>query len=167
MMINPVQMTLLRADMSQYYALKATIEQLFGHAAYAELKECTSLAIWKRHVNKLFNSIKISVHETVEIADETWFEDLDENIALGKEHVKLAKSVDELFAALSAILARLVFLQLGYLPQRSDSEEVTLAKSYWKLIPERTVQYVQNRSQKQYAEKKTKRRTQQAPSADL
>ena len=146
--------------MSQYYALKATIEQLFGHVAYSELKECTNLAIWKRYVNKLFNSIEISVRETVEVADEIWFEDLDELITLGKEHVKVAKSADELFAALSATLARIVFHQLGYLPQHTMVGKVTLAKDHWKLNPERTVQYIQSKLQKQYSEeRKTKRRS--------
>ena len=141
-----------RHDISQHYALKTAMEEFFGKDAWSHLKECTSLSKWKNHLSKLLTAIGISIHETVQVADSDWFEEVDALLERGTSAIKLSKSVDELFSNLSGCLVRLVFHQIGFAPRRITMEKVTLARAYWKLDRYRTVQYVQTLEQARNAE---------------
>jgi hypothetical protein len=150
-------MTELRADISQHYALKQTLEEIFGKDAWYDLKECTSLSKWKKRLCALLAAIKISIHETVRIADPEWFEEADALLERGNSAIKIAKSSDELFSTLSAFLIRLAFHQIGFIPRRITMKKVTLAKAYWRLDLKRSVQYVQTLDQARTAEQQRKR----------
>ena len=63
----------LRFDMSQFYALKAVLEELLGHRVYSRLKETATLPDWKDVIQKLLRAIKIAIESTVDIADDDWF----------------------------------------------------------------------------------------------
>ena len=77
--------------MSQYYTLKAAIEQLLGHQAWLDLKECTSFTTWRTYIFKLIEAIRVSIHESVEIKDETWMIEVNKNLDHGKKMVKSSK----------------------------------------------------------------------------
>jgi hypothetical protein len=139
-------------DMSQFYPLKAALEQLLGHRAYLRLKETATLRDWKEEIQKLIRAIKIAIESTVEIADGDWFSDIDKILELGKNQITTSKNVTALFANLSAMLVRLVFLQIGFLPLgRQGNNTVRLTKDWWTLNYVRTIQYVQNSEQRHKA----------------
>jgi hypothetical protein len=137
----------LRHDISHYYALKTAIEQLFGNRAWLDLKECTSVPTWRAYVLKLFAAVRISIDQSIEIRDEGWVAEVQENLDRGAVAAKSAKDIDELLSALSATLLRQVFLQIGTLPDRSTARKVTLAREFWTLNRHRSVQYVQTPTQ--------------------
>jgi len=142
----------LRYDMSQFYPLKATLEELLGHRVYLQLKETATLRDWKDAIQRLLRAIKIAIESTVEIADDDWFSAIDSMLELGKTKVADSRTATELFASLSATLARLVFLQIGFLPlRRQQTETIPLTKEYWTLNSVRTVQYVQSNKQRHTA----------------
>lgn len=139
-------------DMSQFYPLKAALEQLLGHRTYLRLKETATLRDWKEEIQKLIRAIKIAIHSTVEIADDDWFSDIEQILELGKEQITVSENATALFANISAMLVRLVFLQIGYLPLgRQGNNSVRLTKEWWTLNYVRTIQYVQNSEQRHKA----------------
>ena len=142
----------LRYDMSQFYPLKAALEELLGHRVYLQLKETATLRDWKDAIQRLLRAIKIAIESTVEIADDDWFSAIDSMLELGKTKVADSRTATELFASLSATLARLVFLQIGFLPlRRQQTETIPLTKEYWTLNSVRTVQYVLSDKQRHTA----------------
>lgn len=113
-----------------------------------EIKHSTDLKVWKKYSERILSAIECSAKATVEIADDEWFDELASIIKHGKGRIKSAKDTEQLFAALSASLAEISFLQLGWIPNHIRSEQVTLRHSgNWKLNPFRNVQYVQNAEQ--------------------
>jgi hypothetical protein len=142
----------LRYDMSQFYPLKAVLEELLGHHVYSRLKETGTLRDWRDVIQKLLRAIELAIESTVDIADEDWFADIDSILELGRTQIAESKTVTDLFACLSATLAQLVFLQIGFLPLgRQQIETIPLTKERWTLRSVRTVQYVQNRKQRDTA----------------
>lgn len=133
----------LRYDISQHYALKSVIEQIFGNQAWLDLKECTSIPTWRKYVQKLFTAVRISIEESIDIRDEACMVAVHENLDHGINAAKSAKDIDDLLSVLSATLLRQVFLQIRQLPNRRTARKVTLARENWKLNNHRTVQYVQ------------------------
>jgi hypothetical protein len=134
----------LRHDISQNHALKAAVEQLFGNQAWLDLKETTSLLTWRRYVTKIIDAIEISIRESIEIRDDAWAVEVDENLARGRQSAKAAENIEDLLSILSATLLRQVFLQIGLCPNRSAFIKVTLARDNWRLNNHRSVQYVQS-----------------------
>ena len=137
----------LRADISQYQALKAAIEQLLGTQAWLDLKECTSVPMWSEYVLKLFAAVRISIEASIEIRDEAWVAEVQENLDRGAMAAKSAKDFDDLLSALTATLLRQVFLQIGMIPTRSTAHKITLAPKFWTLNGQRSVQYIQTPKQ--------------------
>ena len=135
----------LRFDMSQFYPLKAILEELLGHRVYSRLKETATLRDWKEAIQNLLRAIKVAIQSTVDIADDDWFAEIGSILELGKTQIAESKTITDLFACLSATLAQLVFLQIGFLPLgRQQKETIPLTKERWTLTSVRTVQYVQN-----------------------
>jgi hypothetical protein len=145
--VVPQHSMILRADISQYYAIKAAFEQIFGNEAWLDLKECTAIATWKKYATRLLRAMKLAVEETIHVRDEAWFGEICECIGHGLRITEDVKSVDELLSGLSATLVRLVFLQIGMFPNQSKSRKVTLARDNWRLDAFRTVQYIQSARQ--------------------
>ncbi|HEY5029163.1 MAG TPA: hypothetical protein VIK39_12190 [Candidatus Angelobacter sp.] len=137
----------IRADISQHCAIKMAFEQIFGNKAWLDLKECTSIAIWKKYTTKLLRAIRLAVEETIQIRDDAWFTEICEHIEHGLQITTNAKLIDELLSGLSATLIRVVFLQIGGVPNRRQDRKVTLARDNWRLDDFRTVQYVQSNRQ--------------------
>lgn len=100
----------LRHDISQYYALKVAIEALLGKQAWRDLKECTHLPTWRKYTVTLIDAIRISIHESVQIRDDAWLAEVDENLARGKRSVKSSKTIEDLLSGFTATLLRQVFL---------------------------------------------------------
>ena len=149
----------LHYDMSQFYPLKAVLEQLLGRRVYLRLKETGTLRDWKVELRKLLRAIKLSIKLTVEIADDQWFVDVYNTLELGQKQIGDSKTVTALFAHLSATLTRLVFLQIGYFPSgRYHKQTIPITKEWWTLKGVRTVQYVQSGEQRRVAGERQKRR---------
>lgn len=127
--------------------LKSAIEQLLGQDAWYELKETTSITPWRKNVLKLLKAICISIDASVEVRDEAWMDAVNENLARGKEGVKASTDIDELLSCFEATLLRQVFLQIGAVPNRKGRPRVSLSKENWRLNGQRSVQYVQSRTQ--------------------
>lgn len=148
----------IRADMSQFYSMKAALEDVLGHASYAKLKEGGTLPKWKAETNKLLKAVELAIVTTVKIADKEWYDEVRSVLDLGRGHIPQSESIADLFANLSATLTRLVFIQIGYLPShRVETRQLT--PSNWKLDPVRTVQYVQDAKQKVTAQHLQNRRS--------
>lgn len=144
----------LRYDMSQFYPLKAVLEELLGHRVYSRLKETATLPDWKDVIQKLLRAIKLAIESTVDIADDDWFAEIGSILELGKTQIAESKTITGLYACLSATLAQLVFLQIGFLPLgRQQKETIPLTKEWWTLTSVRTVQYVQNNKQRHTAQR--------------
>ncbi len=149
----------LRYDMSQFYPLKAVVEELLGHRVYSRLKETGTLRDWQDVLQRLLRAIKLAIESSVDIADDDWFAEIDSILELGRTQIAESKTVTDLFARLSATLARLVFLQIGFFPLgRQQKETIPLTKEWWTLTSVRTVQYVQNNKQRHTAQGLRKKR---------
>jgi hypothetical protein len=144
-------------DLSFAYTLKAAFEDILGPEAFRKLKECHELRVWKSESKRLLRASLIAFHETVEIADAAFREEVTDTIDFGLKTIGLAKSIDQLFSSLAATYARLSFLQLGLRPNRWRGNG-SLQKQDWKLSAYRTVQYVQTERQKRNHETIEKRR---------
>ncbi len=164
-MKEPLPTEELRYDMSQFYPLKAALEELLGHRVYLRLKETATVRDWKDELQRLLRAIKIAIKSIVEIADDDWFADIDGVLELGKTEIGESKTATELFASLSATLARLVFLQIGFLPlRRQQMKTIPLTKEWWTLRSVRTVQFVQNNKQRHTAQVLRNKRIRPLPS---
>jgi hypothetical protein len=75
----------LKHQMSQFYSLKSTMEALFGHPMYMELKETTDLAIWRKAMKKLLDAVEISIKHSVKIADPDWHKAVESVLNHGRE----------------------------------------------------------------------------------
>jgi hypothetical protein len=139
----------MKHDLSHMYALKSAIEDLLGEAAWRDLKECTSLATWRRYVLKLIDAIDLSIKTNIQICDDDWMSQVSDNLAHGKELARIAKDTDDLIAALTATLLKQVFLQLGQAPRRKTSRAVSLKAENWRLDGFRSVQIVQTPAQRE------------------
>lgn len=157
----------IRYDMSQFYPLKAALEQILGKRTYRKLKETAGLSDWKVETTKLLKAIELSIVETVKVADPEFHKKANEILESGRAHIKSAKDISELFASLSATLTRIVFLQIGYIPAHGRFESVSLTPKNWNLACVRSVQYVQSTAQKETAkrleEQKNEARSKSAP----
>jgi hypothetical protein len=129
----------------------ASTEENFVRALTLGSQGCLSLRLrsaWGELPGWLLRAIKVAIKSTVEIADDDWFADIDSILELGKKQIAESKTATELFAYLSATLARLVFLQIGFSPLgRQQKETIPLTKEWWTLTSVRTVQFVQNNKQ--------------------
>ena len=151
-------MAKIRYDMSQYYPLKAVLEQILGKATYRRLKETGDLKDWRGETARLLEAIQLSVTDTVQVADHEWYREMGETIEHGRKLLASSKSIDELLANLAATLTRLVFLQLGLVPLSRQQDRAVLRKGNWRLDGLRSVQFVQTEQQKQNLAKFWKRR---------
>jgi hypothetical protein len=143
----------LKHQMSQFYSLKSTMEALFGHPMYMELKETTDLEVWRKAMKKLLDAVEVSIKHSVKVADPDWHHSIESVLNHGRECVKGARTAPDLFAGLTATLTEVVFTQIGFMPARSRRDEmVPLKKEFWEMNNFRTVQYVQTSEQKEALE---------------
>jgi hypothetical protein len=139
----------LRYDMSQFYAMKDTLEALFGHPLYMKLKETAGIADWRKAIIRLLDAIALAINSTVKIADDDWRTTIAAEVDHGKQMIKLSNTIGDLFSTLSATLTKIVFLQIGFMPRRSSFRAtVPLKPDCWTFDGYRSVQYVQSAAQK-------------------
>jgi hypothetical protein len=138
-------------DTSPCYELKAIIEDLLGSQAWLELKECTSLPIWRKYVLRIIKVIDLSIDASITIKDEAWIAAVEDNLDRGSRGAQSAATFEELLCSLNATLLRQVFLQIGMLPSRSSREKVPLRRENWCLNTYRSVLYVQSSEQREAA----------------
>jgi hypothetical protein len=110
-------MSLIRADLSQYYPAKALFEQVLGRTAFMRVKDYGPLSAWRENYIKLLRAIDVAAEATVEIVDAEWKQEVSELLAHGCERLQHAQSIDELHAVAAATLGELAFLQLGLVPR--------------------------------------------------
>lgn len=132
----------IRADTSYFFALKKVIEQLFGRDAWYELKETTSVSVWRHYLKRTVLALEIAIENTVH-ADELLHQEASELLKACEESLRSAKTFDHLVSSFTATLLQLTFLQIGHIPENYRQERVKLHKSNWKLDSYRTVVYVQ------------------------
>lgn len=102
----------IQFDLAQYYPMKATFERILGGDSYRKLKDYATIKDWKVETKKLLQSIQLSIDATIEIADDEWRQEINEEIEYGVKLVNRCKTIDELFSSLSAVLIKIVFLQI-------------------------------------------------------
>lgn len=152
-------MTDIRADLHQYYPMKAVFEEILGKASFMKVKDYGPLKSWKAETGCLLKAVALSINATVEIADEEWRAEINAEIEHGISLVESCSEIDELFSCLSATLTKVVFLQIGFVPRGHRSvSRVALTPRNWKLNPVRSVQYVQNEQQRATQERLLKAR---------
>lgn len=136
-------------DLGNAIALKKLMEQVFGGKAWTELKHCQHLPTWKKYSKRLVKAIEVSIYSTVKITDDDWIEQVKFEVEHGIKTIENSKELDILFANLSACLATISFLQIGFIPIRGSNENAaTKEGENWKLDCFRSVQYVQTDDQK-------------------
>ena len=147
----------MRYNQEDAYRLKNLAENLFGQDAWYNLKHCQDIRVWKRYSKRILSAISASIKSTVEVADDLWFEEIEREISRGKETIDSSNSLDLVFANLAASLGNISFIQIGAVPLRYRKKNVvTRPGSNWKLNKYRSVQYVQNKEQKQNTHNKVK-----------
>jgi hypothetical protein len=139
----------IRYDMSQFYSMKDVMEQLFGKRAYLRLKETASLKDWKDSTIKLLNAILLATESSIAVADDDWRREMSDAVERGIAFISSADHISDLFSCLAATLTRIVFLQIGCMPNhRLQQKDVRLTKEWWTLSQFRSVQYIQSGAQK-------------------
>lgn len=140
----------IRADLSQYYAVKALFEDVLGKDSFMRVKDYAPLTVWKAESIKLLKAIALSIEATVQVVDDDWKQQTRSLLLeRGTSRVKSSKSIDDLFASLVATLGELAFLQIGFVPKgHRRLDRVPLIPQNWKLDLVRTVQYVQSPAQR-------------------
>jgi hypothetical protein len=136
------------SGIAEHYALKALLERVLGHESFMRVKEYAPLSAWRAECTRLLKAIRVAVTSTVDIADATWRDEVEQLLARGIQRVRMAATVGELHAVLAATLGELCFLQLGDIPQRSLARKsAPLTAAHWRLTAFRSVQYVQTPEQ--------------------
>jgi hypothetical protein len=140
----------IRADLAQFYAMKAVLERTLGHPVYLKLKDYAPLKEWRKATIRLLDAVELAINSTVEIADQEWRDDIAAAIRLGRDLIKGSNTSSALFAVLSATLTEIVFLQIGFMPSRPrPGKTAPLTADFWTLNRYRSVQYVQTAAQRQ------------------
>lgn len=73
----------IRADLAQFYPMKAVLERTLGKATFEKLKDGGTLRDWKNALTKVLKAIQLSVEATVAVADEEWRKEIDQILEKG------------------------------------------------------------------------------------
>ncbi len=135
------------SDTGYFSTLKMAIEDLLGHSAWYDLKESSSISLWRRYLKRVIKVLQISITETVH-SDEAWHEEVSELLDRCHERLDKANDFEELLSPFTATLLHLNFLQIGLIPRLARQEKITLHRNNWKLDTYRTVIHAQKTSQR-------------------
>ena len=134
----------------RYFSFKSALENLFGTEAWYALKETNHIPTWRKWAQKSLKAIRLSIHDTVQICDDEWINEIDDLIEDGIGSLNTCKSIDEITADLSATLLKVSLLQIGKIPQRKGSlGKFQLRSGKWRLDQYRTVAYLQTKEQQE------------------
>lgn len=139
----------IKHGLDHFYTMKAVIEHLFGNAEFMKVKMTASMPEWRKQTCKILDALALSIKSTVRIADELWFEEVNDFVAYGKAGIVRSETLDEVFAHFGAAMTKIAFTQVGLMPSRSGSKKVAMTADWWTLDQLRSVQYVQNPAQKE------------------
>lgn len=142
----------------KFYALKATLERIWGKDTYADLKHCADLNVWKKYLKRTLEAIKLAISDTVQITDPEWLEEAMGILDMGLKRMHDSAEFDDLLQAYAATLTELSFHQVGLCPQRILSRHAALRKGDWNLSAYRSVQYVQSKAQKERLNRRNEQR---------
>ncbi len=132
----------------KYFFLKNAIENLFGSEAWYALKESNHVPTWRKYAERTLKAVELAIKDTVEIYDDIWMGQVEEEISRGIELLKLNKEIDEIIGTIAGVMINVSFLQIGDRPQRSGNpHKFQLRKGKWKLNTYRQVVYLQSREQ--------------------
>ena len=71
-------MSIIRADLSQYYSAKMMFEQLLGRTAFMRVKDYGPLSAWCENYIELLRALGVATEATVEIADAEWKQEVSD-----------------------------------------------------------------------------------------
>lgn len=142
----------------KFYAMKATLERIWGKDTYADLKHCSDLKVWKKYLQRTLEAIKLAISDTVKVADPEWREGATGILDMGSKRLHDSTEFDDLFQVFAATLTELSFHQIGLCPVRNLSNRATLRKGDWNLSAYRSVQYVQSEEQKERLQRRNEQR---------
>ena len=135
---------------TSYMILKSAIENLFGSEAWYALKESNHIPTWKKYAARTLTAVLFSIKETVEIYDEGWMQQIEENVERGIIEINSKSTIEEIIGVLAGIFINISFLQVGFMPHRSGSgRKYQLRKGKWKFNHQRQVVYLQTKQQKE------------------
>jgi hypothetical protein len=98
---------------------------------------------------KLLNAILLATESSIAVADDDWRREMSDAVERGIAFISSADHISDLFSCLAATLTRIVFLQIGCMPNhRLQQKDVRLTKEWWALSQFRSVQYIQSGAQK-------------------
>ena len=76
--IIKLNLSIIRADLSQYYSAKMMFEQLLGRTAFMRVKDYGPLSAWCENYIKLLRALGVATEATVEIADAEWKQEVSD-----------------------------------------------------------------------------------------
>jgi len=137
-------------EYAKYMILKSAIEDIFGSEAWYSLKESNHIPTWRKYAEKTLKAIEFSIKDTIEIYDDEWVHEIEENIQRGVKSLKGQDSIDEIIATLAGTLINVSFLQIGHMPSRKGSNrKYSMRKGKWCFNAYRQVAYLQTKEQKE------------------
>ena len=129
--------------------LKFALENVLGSEEWYRLKDTRSVTDWRKSLLKALRSTDVAISASVQIADEAWRETACEILEHGRESIKDAVGISNLFSAFGACYMQFSFHQLGFMPRRKGKKaKIRATPANWNLAIYRSVQYVQSEAQK-------------------
>lgn len=122
--------------------------QLYGQDDYSRIRKLQTPAKARKYYLKILDTFKLSINETITIADKIQFESLNKIIDKGKDRIKSENDFDFIDNIFLEVQTKLIFQLIGMEPNRFKLKNVPLRKDLWELNSHRQIQYVQTNKQK-------------------
>jgi len=90
-----------------------------GRCSRGEAKETGTTADWRTETSPPLDAIALAINSTVVLADGAWRNDIAAEIRFGQSDIRSSETISDLFSALSAALARIVFTQISQMPNHA------------------------------------------------
>ena len=124
------------------------IHQLYGGQDYRIIKSYNDPLSAKKYYLKIIKSIRFSIEETISITDNNHKEELLQTIDRFKTRIKSARTFEQLDQLMITFQSEIIFLLIGFLPNRRRTNKVINSRGNWKLDSYRQIQYIQTNEQK-------------------
>ena len=124
------------------------IHQLYGGQDYTIIKSYNDPLSAKKYYLKIIKSIRFSIEETISITDNNHKEELLQTIDRFKTRIKSARTFEQLDQLMITFQSEIIFLLIGFLPNRRRTNKVINSRGNWKLDNYRQIQYIQTNEQK-------------------
>ncbi len=100
-------------EYTKYLVLKSAIEELFGNEAWYALKESNHIPTWRKYGVKTLQAVSVAIEATVDVFDDQWRQEIDNQLGDGIEKIKKGNDIDEIVATLAGTLIRVTFTQIA------------------------------------------------------